>query len=160
MKLLLILGLLCGSRQEADVLLKNALIVDGSGRAAFQGDVAIRGDAIAGVGAWDGGVANTIDATGLVVAPGFIDLHSHSDASIVANETRDNYNFTSQGCTTVVTGNCGGGTVDVGKMFDDLKKNGAGTNVIHLLPHGSIRSAVFGSVRRAPTDVELSKMKG
>src|SRR6187431_1837375 len=100
----LILGLLLG--QEADVLLKNALIVDGTGAAAFQGDVAIRGDAIAGVGAWAGTAAKTIDATGLVVAPGFIDLHSHSDAPIVASETRENYNFTTQGCTTVVTGNC------------------------------------------------------
>jgi N-acyl-D-amino-acid deacylase len=160
MKLPLVLVLLLGARQDADVLLKNALIVDGTGGAAFQGDVAIRGDAIVGVGAWAGGAAKTIDATGLVVAPGFIDLHSHSDAPIVASETRDNYNFTTQGCTTVVTGNCGGGTVDVGKMFDALEKHGAGTNVIHLLPHGSIRSAVFGSVRRAPTEAELSKMKG
>ncbi|HEX7899913.1 MAG TPA: D-aminoacylase [Planctomycetota bacterium] len=159
MKPILILGLLLGARQEADVLLKNALIVDGTGAPAFQGDVAIRGGAIAGVGAWAGGAAKTIDATGLVVAPGFIDLHSHSDAPIVAAETRDNYNFTSQGCTTIVTGNCGGGTVDVGPMFDSLEKNGAGTNVIHLLPHGSIRSKVFGSVRRPPTDVELAKMK-
>ena len=64
MNALLILGLLLG--QEADVLLKNALIVDGTGAPAFQGDVAIRGDAIAGVGAWAGTAAKTIDATGLV----------------------------------------------------------------------------------------------
>jgi N-acyl-D-amino-acid deacylase len=157
--ILLLVLFLASPREEADLLLKNARIVDGSGRAAYDGDVALRGDAIVAVGAWAGGAARTIDATGLVVAPGFIDLHSHSDGAIVSPEARDNYNYTTQGCTTVVTGNCGGGTVDVAAMFASLRKNGAGTNVIHLLPHGAIRSKVFGSQRRAPTEAELGKMK-
>ena len=150
MTLILLLAL----AQDADILIKNALIVDGSGKPAFQGDLAIKGDAIVAAGA----APTTIDATGLVLAPGFIDLHSHSDAPIVG-DARENYNFTTQGCTTIVTGNCGGGTVDVGDMFKKLERQGAGTNVIHLLPHGAIRSRVFGSARRPPTDAELAKMK-
>ncbi len=151
--------LLAALQGDADVLLKNARIVDGTGAKAVEGDLAIRGDAIVAVGKWEGGAAKTLDATGLVVAPGFIDLHSHSDGSIVSPEARENSNFTTQGCTTIVTGNCGGGTVDVAKMFASLEKNGAGTNVIHLLPHGAIRSRVFGSQRRPPTEAELAKMK-
>jgi N-acyl-D-aspartate/D-glutamate deacylase len=160
MKLLALALLLLGSLQDpADLLIRGATIVDGTGKEGKVGDVAVRGDAIVGVGEWKGGAKETIDGTGLVVAPGFIDLHSHSDQPILADGTRDNYNFTTQGCTTIVTGNCGGGNVDVAKMFESIEKNGAGTNVIHLLPHGAIRSRVFGSQDRAPTADELSRMK-
>ena len=161
MKLLAAILLLLGSvsQEEADLLIRGATIQDGSGKDGIVGDLAIRGDTIVAVGEWKGGAKKTIEAAGLVAAPGFIDLHSHSDSPILAPETRDNYNFTSQGCTTIVTGNCGGGNVDVAKMFETIEKGGAGTNVIHLLPHGSIRSRVFGSQNRAPTAEELGKMK-
>jgi N-acyl-D-amino-acid deacylase len=159
MRTLLLALLLLSQDPDADLVLRGATIHDGSGKDGVVGDVAIRGDSIVAVGEWKGGAKKSIDAKGLVLAPGFIDLHSHSDDGILAAGTRDNYNFTSQGCTTVVTGNCGGGNVDVGKMFAAIDQNGAGTNVIHLLPHGAIRRQVFGSVRRAPTDEELARMK-
>jgi len=144
---------------DADLLIRGATIVDGSGREGVVGDVAIKGDRLLAVGPWKGSAKTTVEGKGLVVAPGFIDLHNHSDTSILADGTRDNYNFTSQGCTTIVTGNCGLGTVDVAKLFHGLDEKGAGTNVIHLVPHGALRSQVFGSQRRPPTAEELQKMK-
>ena len=156
--LLILLALLQGA-DEADVVIRGVTIVDGTGKDGVPGDLAIKGDTIVAVGEWKGTAKTTIDGKGLVAAPGFIDLHNHSDSSILAEATRDNYNFTSQGCTTIVTGNCGGGVVDVAPYFKQLDENGAGTNVIHLMPHGAIRSKVFGSQRRPPTDDELEKMK-
>ncbi len=164
MRRALVLALLAGCAsaaplEEADLLIRGAAIYDGTGKEGFAGDLAIRGDTIVGVGAWRGGAKRTIDAKGLVACPGFIDLHSHSDTSILADDTRDNYNFTTQGCTTIVTGNCGGGNVDVGKMFETLDRQGAGTNVVHLVPQGAVRSRVFGSQDRPPAPEELEKMK-
>src|SRR5262249_27413298 len=106
-----------------------------------------------------GHVATTIDCRDMVVAPGFIDLHNHSDAPIVDSRSRGNVNFLTQGCTTIVTGNCGLGTVDVAKLFKEIDAAGAGTNVIHLIPHGALRDSVFGKSRRKPTPEELAKMK-
>ncbi|HXX92735.1 MAG TPA: amidohydrolase family protein, partial [Planctomycetota bacterium] len=161
MRLLACLVLLGGSvpRLEADLLIRNATLYDGSGQAGVPGDLAIQGDTIVAVGAWKGTAKTTIDATGLALAPGFIDLHNHSDTAILAPATRDNYNFTSQGCTTIVTGNCGGGNTDVAKMFEAIDREGAGTNVVHLIPHGAIRARIFGTARRAPTGEELERMK-
>lgn len=153
MKHLLWALLLCFPQDEADLIIRGATIHDGSGKEGVVGDLVIKGDTIVAVG------RVTATARKTIAAPGFIDLHSHSDTGITLERTRDNYNFTSQGCTTIVTGNCGGGNVDVAAMFETLEKHGAGTNVIHLLPHGSIRSRVFGAQNRPPTPAELEKMK-
>lgn len=143
-----------------DVLLKNGLILDGSGTEGVVGDVAILKDQIVAVGSFEvAQVGRTIDCTGLVVAPGFIDLHSHSDGPITRPSTRSNANYITQGCTTVVTGNCGSGPVDVAKYFAEVDSAGAGTNVLHLLPQGSLREEVMGRANRPPTDAELDRMK-
>lgn len=145
---------------DADLVLRGGTILDGSGAPGAVGDVAIKGERIVAVGKFQtGDVEKTIDCRGLIVAPGFIDLHTHSDQPILAGATRANVNFLTQGCTTVVTGNCGGGHVHVKEFLDKVDAGGAGTNVAHLVPHGSVREAVFGKLRREPTADELSQMK-
>ncbi len=145
---------------DADILLRGGQILDGTGSPARPGDVAIVGDKIVAVGEIvPGRVGETIDCTGLIVAPGFIDLHNHSDDSIVADETRTAENYLRQGCTTLVTGNCGGGAVDVEKYLADIDAHGAGTNVAHLIPHGSTRALVLERRQVDPTPEELSKMQ-
>ena len=145
---------------SADLLLKGGTLHDGSGKEPVVGDVAIHDGKIVAVGTFEiASVEQTIDCAGLVIAPGFIDLHNHSDSQMVDRATRANVNFLMQGCTTIVTGNCGSGPVDVAEYFEKIDREGAGTHVIHLLPQGSLRSQVIGSVDRAPTTEELAKMK-
>jgi len=143
---------------QADLVLRGGTIYDGV-RDGFTGDVAIKKGRIVAVGAARyAGNPQFIECGGLIIAPGFIDLHNHSDRSIVAPSTRANTNFLTQGCTTIVTGNCGFGPVDVAKYYDEIDLHGAGTNVAHLLPHGDLRDTVFGKVDRVPTTSELEKM--
>lgn len=143
-----------------NIVFRNATIHDGSGKPAVKGDVHIKEDRIAAVGAVgkvDG--ATEVDASGLVLCPGFIDLHTHCDSGLAGKTGRGNKNYVTQGCTTVVTGNCGSGPVDASKFFKTLEEQGIGTNVIHLATHNSIRSQVMGNANRAPTAEELKKME-
>ncbi|MBC7818510.1 MAG: amidohydrolase family protein, partial [Planctomycetaceae bacterium] len=145
---------------EADVFLKGGTIFDGSGSDGQVGDIAIDGDRIVGVGKFDLKSAKwIIDCKGLVVAPGFIDLHNHSDSQIITPRTRANINFLMQGCTTIVTGNCGSGPIDVGEYYSKINAAGAGTNVAHLLPQGALRGHVVGSAQRAAKPDEIAKMR-
>lgn len=145
---------------EADVLLRNGTIVDGTGSAGFLGDVAVKGNRIVGVGnVAVSGVPLVLDCHGLVIAPGFIDLHTHSDETILQPATRANVNYVLQGCTTIVTGNCGAGPVDAAAYYQEIESQGAGSNVLHLIPQGSLRDQVMGSANRPPSDDELAEMK-
>ena len=145
---------------EAAVVLRGGLIVDGTGADARRGDVAIRGDRIVAVGTYEAKPGDReIDATKWVVAPGFIDLHSHSDTPILKPETRSNRNYQTQGVTTVVTGNCGGGALDVGAYLKAIGRDGAGTNVIHLIPHGAVRQKVMGNAEGRPDAAQLDRMR-
>jgi len=158
--LLLTLALFAADPVQADLVLRGGTLYDGSGGEAQVGDVAVKGDKIVAVGAFEvAGSPRIIDCKGRVVAPGFIDLHSHSDSGIVQAKTRQNANFLMQGCTTVVTGNCGGGPTNVGEYFSKIDESGAGTNVLHLLPQGSLRSRVMGDANRPATAAELEEMK-
>jgi predicted amidohydrolase YtcJ len=144
----------------ADVVLQGGTVIDGTGAPRRQADVAIRGDRIVAVGTFPiDPKTRVIDASAWIVAPGFIDLHSHSDRVILKPATRENLNFQAQGVTTIVTGNCGHGVLDVGKMLDEIDKEGAGTNVIHLVPVGEVRASVLGNAERKPTAAELARME-
>lgn len=149
-----------GAPVDCDVLLKGGSILDGTGDEGVIGDLAIKDEKILAVGTFAVGRAGrTINCERLVVAPGFIDLHSHSDGPIVRPATRANVNFLTQGCTTAVTGNCGSGPVAVAGFFEKVDVAGAGTNIIHLLPQGALREEVLGRANRPPTDEELARMR-
>jgi N-acyl-D-amino-acid deacylase len=143
-----------------DVVLRNGTVYDGSGGPPREGSVAIADGKIVSIG--DIGTQSadkTIDCKGFVIAPGFIDLHNHSDDTTLNGEARKAHCYLTQGCTTLVTGNCGGGRVDIGKFYDDLAAGGVGINIAHLIPQGEVRDRVIGKVRRAPTAEELRKMR-
>ncbi len=145
---------------EADVVLKGATLYDGSANPGKVGDIAIKGDRIVAVGKFTTkGKPRVLDCTGLIVSPGFIDLHTHSDYPLQAPKTNANFNYQTQGVTTVVTGNCGSGPVDVAAYFAKLEKIGVGTNVIHQVPHNDVRSKIMGNSNREPTAKELKMME-
>ena len=145
---------------ETNVVFRGATIYDGTGAKPVVGDVHIKGDKILAVGkVGKVGGAKDVSAEGLVICPGFIDLHTHCDPGLPTKAGRLNKNYVTQGCTTVVTGNCGSGPVDAGKFFKSLEDGGVATNVIHLAPHNSIRSDVMGNANRPPTAEELKKME-
>lgn len=145
---------------EADVVVRGATLIDGSGSAGVVGDVAIRGERIEAVGRFTvAGKPRILDGEGLVVAPGFIDLHTHSDNPLQRSATRANRCYLHQGVTTVVTGNCGSGPVDVAKYFHTLESGKIGTNVIHQVPHNNVRDQVMKNANRAPTADELRQME-
>jgi N-acyl-D-aspartate/D-glutamate deacylase len=143
-----------------DFVLKKATIYDGSGNKPVVGDLAISGEKIVAIGKFDiVGKPTEIDCAGLVIAPGFIDLHTHCDTALEGKSGRVNLNYLRQGVTLVVNGNCGSGPIDIPAFFGNLEKNGVSMNVIHQVPHNSVRREVMGNVNRAPTPDELKKME-
>ena len=148
----------------ADYLIENGLVHDGSGAAPRIADIAVRSDRIVFIGdAADNPFASaeTIDATGLIVAPGFIDPHTHADSQLASEdpEQRQNRAFAFQGVTTVVTGNDGYGSTEISKMASAARQQAIGTNVAYLAGFGYIRKSVVGEEDRAPTAAEILRMK-
>ncbi len=144
--------------QKFDVLILNGTLVDGSGNPAVQSDVGIRDGKIVALGALSSfSASQKVQARGLVVCPGFIDLHSHADRGILNFRSAENY--IRQGVTTLLCGNCGSSPIDAGKFFRQLQDGGAGPNVALLIGHGSVRQHVIGRLNVAPDKKQLAEMK-
>lgn len=125
-------------------------------------DVGIRDNRIVFVGDAEikGVAADTIiDASGLIVAPGFIDPHTHATDDLLSEIDRQNANYLTQGVTTILTGNDGGGPVEIGAMLSAFEKNGVGVNVGLFVGHNSVRESVIGGADRDPTLQELQRMQ-
>ncbi len=154
---------------QVDILLRRGTVVDGGGGPSFIADIGINADRIVFVGdaaklGYRG--RKTLDANGLVVAPGFIDPHTHAYRELISSDKHANLPYLLQGVTTVVIGNDGivletdGADLDrIGSTLDALAQNGIGTNVAMLIGHNAVRHRVMGDVDRAPTEVELEQMK-
>jgi N-acyl-D-amino-acid deacylase len=139
-----------------DIVFRNGTVYDGTLAKPYIADIGIRGDRIAAIGSNLDEGAQVIDATGLIVTPGFIDVHNHADLTfqIFGKDRADaaskipslagNHSYAYQGVTTVVTGNCGLGYTNVNEFYDILTKVKFGSNVYHLAPHGAIREELFG----------------
>lgn len=167
-----------------DIKIANGLVVDGTGAPAQRADVGITGDAITALGDLSRERAGrTIDAAGLVVAPGFIDIHTHSDWRLWANRRAESK--IRQGVTTEILGNCGFSPAPVSDEFrEDMRgfalylppgmdfswrsmgeylrgyrDGGVAVNVVQLVGHGTLRVAAMGFARRAPTARELITME-
>ena len=147
------------------MLLRSGTVYDGSGAEGTVLDVGVTGDRIVFVGdARAAGVSGVreIDATGLVVAPGFIDPHAHAQGDLASadRDRRTNVNYLMQGVTTVVVGNDGGGTYDIAGSRATMNDLGIGTNAALLVGFGEVRREVMGMRDAAPTGVELDRMRG
>src|SRR3954464_7626764 len=140
-----------------DVLILHGTLVDGSGSAPVANDIAIKSGRIAAIGRFSRAAATeVIDAAGLMVAPGFIDVHTHADD--IADAPRAE-NFVRMGVTSVVAGNCGGSALDIAEAFTKIRRGGISINYATLIGHNTVRRAVMGTANRPATVAELTKMK-
>ncbi len=140
-----------------DVVIAGGSVIDGTGSPARRADIAVKDGRIAAIGT----VARTdahqlINATGLVAAPGFIDVHTHADD--LADQPRAE-NFVRMGVTTIVAGNCGSSAPDVAKALTIVEQVGTSVNFATLIGHNTVRRAVMGAADRNPTIPELARMK-
>jgi N-acyl-D-aspartate/D-glutamate deacylase len=152
----------CADRgeEEYDILIINGKIIDGSGKPAFEGDIGIKGDSIAAIGKLKGqSAAKTLDVQGMVISPGFIDMHTHCGPGLSDPDTNSNLNYLKQGVTTVLTGPDGGGTFKIAKTKARWDEQGIGTNALMLVGQGAVRRAVMRQEQRAPTEEEMAEMK-
>lgn len=155
-------GSASAQQRNVDILIRGGRVVDGTGSAPRVADVGIAGDRIVFIGdAARSGIAaaRTIDATGRVVAPGFIDPHTHSSGDLSGESTKANQHYLLQGVTTVLTGNDGGGPVDVGRTLRLWDQQGIGTNAALFVGQGSVRRAVLGASDDPPTPAQLEQMR-
>ena len=144
---------------EFDLIISGGRVVDGTGNPWFKADVAIKDGRVAEIGLVPHSrAARVIDAKDLIVAPGFIDVHTHIEGNILDLPAAEN--FLRMGVTSVVTGNCGGSALPLGEWFTRLEQKGVSINVAALVGHNTVRRAgMNGDFDRPPTAEELQKMR-
>ena len=141
-----------------DLLIRNGKVIDGSGNPWFRADIGVLNGKIAAIGHLDSTQAKrTIDATGLVVSPGFIDVHTHVESGIMRVPTADNYII--DGVTSIITGNCGGSEDNLTAFFSKMMKTGISLNVASFIGHNNIRRQVMNKANRDPTPKEQAHME-
>ncbi|HSP17351.1 MAG TPA: D-aminoacylase [Thermoanaerobaculia bacterium] len=146
------------SAADYDLIIRNARIVDGAGASWYRGDLAVRGDTIAAIDRHIAGTATrTIDAGDHVLAPGFIDLHTHARRGIFEVPTADNY--IRQGVTTIFEGPDGSSPIPLRDFFAKLDQTKTAPNMASFIGQGSVREKVIGTADRQATAEEIEKMK-
>lgn len=140
------------------IIIRNGKIIDGSGNSWYYADIAIKDGKIAAIQRNLPGTAErVIDAKGLLVTPGFIDVHAHIEESIFQRPTADNYIH--DGVTTVVTGNCGGSADDLATFFFRIDSMHTSINIASLVGHNTVRRLAMGEVNRFASPAEQQQME-
>jgi len=146
------------AQQRFDIIIKHGKIIDGAGNPWFYGDVGIIRDKIIKIGDLSKDKAGKIiDASGLIVAPGFIDVHTHIEGDEKKTPTADNFIY--DGVTTVITGNCGTSNINIKKYFTFLDSLKLSVNVATLIGHNDVRKAVLGEAAVTPDAAQLRQME-
>jgi len=154
----LVLPLAGQGGESFDLIIRGGRLVDGTGNPWFSADVGVQGDRVARIGDLSGAVARrVIDGTGLVVAPGFIDPHTHAVRGIFEVPTADNYLL--QGVTTLTEGNDGSSPFPIGVHLNEIAETAISPNWAVYVGQGTVRREVIGSDDREPTADELGRMK-
>lgn len=144
---------------DYDLVIRDARVIDGTGNPWFRADVGVRNGRIALVGRIGGASATrNIDAGGRVLAPGFIDVHTHIEGTVEKVPRADN--FLLDGATSVITGNCGSSALNLSRWFARIQALGIGINVGSLIGHNTVRREVMGTANRAATADEIRRMQG
>lgn len=144
--------------RQFDVLIRGGTVIDGSGAAALRADVGIDGERIVAVGDLSRSTGKRIvDATGLIVAPGFINAHSHTDENYQAN--RQAGSALLQGITTEIGGQDGRSPLDLDAFFRQVGERGSGVNLAMLAGQGAIRTSIIGNDSEPPDAAEMARMQ-
>ena len=144
--------------QPYDIIIRSGKIVDGTGNPWYRADLGIKGGKIAAIGILEGRKAKrVIDAESMIVSPGFIDIHTHTERRMPEIPSVENY--IRQGVTTVVGGNCGGSPYPIGEFIRNIRKTRISLNLVLLVGHNTIRREVIGTENREPTSEELEEMR-
>lgn len=144
--------------QTYDLVIRNGRVVDGTGNAWYHADIGIRAGRITRIGAIPAAEGKrVIDAQNQIVAPGFIDVHTHLESSIGPRPGAENFLY--DGVTTLITGNCGGSATSLRAFFDSLALTGVSPNVAAMIGHNTVRLKVMKTAFRDPTAREQAEME-